>query len=259
MNPKDQTNRKVKKCGVSTIITDTNKMKNEKNAKTIAYHLKAGLQMRQFGLDHGIYDHERKQIFMLNPIAGLIFNYLPTGKTYDEIVENIVIACGKSTAKPDEIMKDLEKTVEELISLELVEPIQSSGYFLKDPLIISENEMTSLSIPYMPPQIKAYSMEDLLKKYRRNNDQKFGDTWNPDTGNVRFSDTWNPDTGNVRFSDTWNPGTGNVRFSDTWNPDTGNVRFSDTWNPTQGKTNLSEKGRLESKLDKNNKGTPGKD
>ena len=188
-------------------------MKKGNLHETTAYQLKPGLQMRQFGLDHGIYDHESKQIFMLNPIAGLILNYLFTGKSYDEIVENIEIACGKSEAKSSEIKNDLEKTVKEFIHLKLVEPIRASSYVLQDSLVISENEMTSLSIPYMPPNIKAYGMEELLNKYRRFNDKRF-----PDSGPVSFGDTWNPTQStfiDVKFADTWDANAENRTFPDS--------------------------------------------
>lgn len=162
-----------------------------------AYQLRAGLQMRQFGLDQGIYDHETKQIFMLNPIAGLILNYLQTGKPHEEIAQNILIACGKSTTKPEQVTQDLEKTVKELLRLKLVEPARSPGEKSEDLLLITENEMTSLSIPYLAPQVKAYTMAELLKKY--NKGYKVG------LGDVSFCDTWAPQIGKVSFSDTWKP------------------------------------------------------
>ena len=155
---------------------------------------------------------------MLNPIAGLIFNYLPTGKSYDEIVENIIIACGKNTTKPDVIKKDLEKTVKEFINLKILEPIKGQSDETNDTLIISEHEMTSLSIPYLAPQIKAYTLEELSKKTRNINEKKVGGNKNSSAIVVNFLDTWKPTARNVTFPDTWTPGNGKVSFSDTWNP-----------------------------------------
>lgn len=168
-------------------------MQKQPLTKSTAWQLAPGLHMRQFGLDQGIYNPETKQIHLLNPTAGLILNYLFAGKSPDEIVENIVIACGKNTAKPEQIRKDLDKTVKELERLRIVTAARSSGKESKEMVIITEHEMTSLSIPYLVPDMKTYHMEDLLKKYGKT------------PGNVSFCDTWTPVARDVNFLDTWTP------------------------------------------------------
>jgi len=181
-------------------------MKTLKESKAKAYRLKNGLHMRQFGLDHGIYDHSRKQIYMLNPTAGLIFNYLSTGKSEDEIAQNILIACGKSTDNLDAVKKDLTRTIAEFKKLELLEAQESGESMLSEPLIITEKEMTSLNIPYLPPQIKAYSIEELIKKYKKPGNPSFLDTWSaPNRKAPAFLDTYTPERFNVKFLDTWTP------------------------------------------------------
>lgn len=202
-------------------------MKNENFKESIAYQLRAGLQMRQFGLDQGIYNHETRQIFMLNPMAALIFNYLTAGKPADEIVENIIIACGKNAEKPSSIKKDLLKIIDEFFKQELLESAENSSYVLESPLIITENEMTSLSIPYLRPSLNVYSIEELRKKYSKGNEPNL-----PGSERASFSDTWNPTNQSIVVS-----------FLDTWSPIKGGVNISNPLKPIKDKFQIIEKGK----------------
>ncbi|MHA7100906.1 PqqD family protein [Roseivirga pacifica] len=244
------------------------KQQTSKKEESKCFKLRDDLQQRQFGLDFGVYDLKEKIVFMMNPTASLILQYLSTGKPHDEIVLNIQIAYGRTSISAERIKSDLLKTVKFFEDLELIEAFEPKDSDIPEDLAITELQMTSLPMEYLPPMITGYSMDDLKKEYV-NPKRYFLDTWGPINSNnlgrnapAAFSDTWNPDTGRApftsfqnpvaAFSDTWNPDTINPHarptvspaFSDTWNPDTGMhpayrpnnpAAFVDTWNPTAGR------------------------
>lgn len=249
-------------------------MKNPSNDSTgPALQLRKGLHIRQFGLDQGIYDPKEKQVFMLNPTAGLILQYLPTGKSYEEIAQNIAIAFGFSDGEWPQMLSDLHETVQMLRKAELVEEVNEiPPSDIPDDLAITEVDMTRLPMGYLPPEIRRISLEDLKDPEKRRNalfldvyknmipGSHFADTWMPGFQTIRFldvykpgmqrpsfSDTWNPAFQTTRFLDvykpamqrpsfldTWKPGQGRVHFLDTWKPGQGRVHFLDTWKPGRG-------------------------
>jgi len=230
--------------------------------------LAQNVYMRQFGLDIGVYNPETKITYMLNPTAGLIINYLPTGKPYDEIIQNIDIAYGESCDDIEKMRHDLFDTVKFLLKHNLVEVKDSvEDSEIPEDVVITEKQMTSLPMDYMPPKIKGYTIEELqqecgnvaanfLDTYNTDPRASFSDTWNPDTTPSRkanfldiykpeinynpsrhFIDTWLKPRENMqrtKFLDVWlNPGDQNsprTSFLDTWNPTENNmIRFHDTW------------------------------
>lgn len=241
---------------------------NDSNASVL--QLRKGLHIRQFGLDQGVYDPQGKQVFMLNPTAGLILQYLPTGKPHEEIAQNIAIAFGFSDGEWHQMLGDLKETIAVLRKMELVEEVKEPAPSdIPDDLAITEVDMTRLPMGYLPPEIRRISLEDLKDPDKRRaalfldvyknmapgahfadtwipgfqttrfldvykpagRMPAFSDTWKPDIGRVNFLDTWKPGQGRVHFLDTWKPGQGRVHFLDTWKPGNANVNFLDTWKP----------------------------
>ena len=178
--------------------------------------LRKGLHIRQFGLDQGIYDPKGKQVFMLNPTAGLILHYLPTGKSYEEIAQNIAIAFGFSDGEWAQMLSDLHETVHMLRKAELVEEVKEiPPSDIPDDLAITEVDMTRLPMGYLPPEIRRISLEDLKDPEKRRT-ALFLDIYKNMAPGSHFADTWMPGFQTTRFLDVYKPGFLSDRFLDVY-------------------------------------------
>ena len=141
---------------------------------------RADIRSRQVGIDLALYDPATANVYILNPMAALLWQHIASGRTLKSIHEMLWLAYSDGNLSPEQLMGDLSGTVGDFQRLNLIVPKASahqapSGGETPISLQITERSLSRSACGYQAPQIQTATLGDLSRLAQQA--AAFADTW----------------------------------------------------------------------------------
>ncbi len=141
---------------------------------------RADIRARQVGLDLALYDPATTNVYILNPMAALLWQHIASGRTLKSIHEMLWLAYADGNLSPERLMGDLRGTVGDFQRLNLIVPKAlarqaPSGGEMPGSLQITERSLSRSACGYQAPQIQTATLGDLSRLAQQA--AAFCDTW----------------------------------------------------------------------------------
>jgi hypothetical protein len=129
---------------------------------------RADVRSRQVGIDLALYDPATTNVYILNPMAALLWQHIASGRTLKSIHEMLWLAYSDGNLSPERLMGDLSGTVGDFQRLNLIVPKASAhdspgGGETPASLQITERSLSRSACGYQPPQIQTATLGDLTR------------------------------------------------------------------------------------------------
>jgi hypothetical protein len=143
---------------------------------------RADIRSRQVGLDLALYDPATANVYILNPLAALLWQHIASGRSLKSIHEMLWLAYAGADLSQERLMSDLVGTVGEFQTLNLIVPRDSARQAAgggkgeaRTDVTITEHSLSKSACGYQAPAIQTLTLGELDRLAQLQS--TFLDTW----------------------------------------------------------------------------------
>jgi hypothetical protein len=144
---------------------------------------RADLVMRQAGFGLALYDPAYDQLFILNPVAAVVWRHITPDRTSKHIIDALEISF--PGIEHQKLVDDVTKLVGDLQNNGLLVPTGQDAPKPKvgrhNRIVIRQEQVSPVTQGYVPPEVKAFTSAEI--------EVMFG---NPGSSPPYFRDVWYP-------------------------------------------------------------------